>query len=260
VVVDSYDETNQDATSPVGDATNTGVGQSFTSKVPGKLSEATFYLSKTLVPTGNATAVLYALADALGGGDDVPSGAALATSDPLDVSTLTGSLVLTTFTFPDGPVLDVGENYFIAVEYSGGDVSNYVNVGTDTSAAAHDGNEAIEAGGWTATAATDVVFFVRIADRIYAGMDARGYEKALIDVTVDGPTSVDLQVLFWSDLSGIFVPEYPDIAWTGITGNEQRVIDVWGRRFLVSVTTVTGGPGNGVSVNVAGHIRQAEIS
>ena len=146
---DSYPDSNQDSSQKLGDATTVGVGQSFTNVTSGKLSNARFDLSKTGSPTGNLVAKLYALASAIGGGDDVPTGAALATSDPVSAAGLTGTLVVTQFNFSDNITMAATTDYFIAVEedagYSGG-ASDNVNVGTDTSSPTHTGNMATDDG------------------------------------------------------------------------------------------------------------------
>lgn len=160
---DSYPDSNQDSTQNLGDGTTTGVGQSFTNASAGVISNARFDLSITGSPTGNIRAVLYALSGAIGGGDDVPTGAALAASDDVDVSTLTGTLTVTQFNFSDNISMSASTDYFIAVEEStsySGDGANHVNVGTDTSSPTHSGNMATESGTWTASSGTDVIFFV----------------------------------------------------------------------------------------------------
>ena len=91
VMDDFYSETNQDNY----DTLYSGfpdAGQTFVSS-GGTLVKSTFYLSLQGSPTGNAVSKLYALSGGL------PTGSPLATSDPLDVTTLTSSFVLRDFTF-----------------------------------------------------------------------------------------------------------------------------------------------------------------
>jgi len=107
------------------------VGQSFISG-GGTLEQAVFQLVKfSGSPTGNAVATLYAATGLFGTAQNLPTGSALATSDNFDVSTLTGSLQDITFTFTGANryAMVAGTNYFIAVEYSGGDGSNFLRVG-----------------------------------------------------------------------------------------------------------------------------------
>jgi len=158
---DSYSEANQDATQALGNGTIVGVAQSFTNASSGVLSNARFYLSKTSFPSGTATAKIYAINNGIGGGDDIPTGSALATSETVNVANLTGALTLTQFPFTDNYTMAASTDYVIALEYSGGDGSNYVNVGTDTSAPSHTGNFATKTGStWSAVSGTDGIFYV----------------------------------------------------------------------------------------------------
>jgi hypothetical protein len=155
--VDSYSESNQDTTQALGNATITAVGQEFAASA-GVLNACRFYLSKTLSPTGNIVAELYATD---GGSPAEPTGAVLATSEPVSAAGLTGSLVLTQFDFGDGYTLSAATSYFIVLRYSGGDASNYVNVGTDTSSPSHGGNFATEAAStWTGVSGEDACFYL----------------------------------------------------------------------------------------------------
>lgn len=158
---DSYSDTNQNATQALGNGTIVGCGQSFTNGSAGTLSNVRWHLSKTGSPTGNAVAKLYAINNTIGGGDDVPTGTALATSDNVDVSALTGTLTLTQFNFSDEYSMSASTDYVVTIEYSGGDGSNFVNVGTDTSAPTATGNFATLTGStWSAVSGTDAIFFV----------------------------------------------------------------------------------------------------
>jgi len=164
-LVDSYSESNQDATVTLNGGGIVGVGQSFTSNAaPGNvLLNAQFYMQKTNLPTGNAVAKVYAVAGT-DGTDAIPTGAALATSGNLDVSTLTGSLVLKTFTFTGANQIELrrGIVYFVTVEYSGGNGTDNIQVGYDNSTPTHAGNYADLTGStWTA-AAKDVCFYVNV--------------------------------------------------------------------------------------------------
>lgn len=159
--LDSYSESNQNATSTIF-ADNPELAQSFTASASTNLDSAKFYLSKTGSPTGNITAKLYTHSGTYGA-SSVPTGAALATSDAVDISTLTTSLALVTFTFSGAEryALTSGTNYIIAVVYSGGDeVSNYLNVGSDNSSPTHSGNLSTFIGIWFAVGNSDAIFYV----------------------------------------------------------------------------------------------------
>lgn len=158
-LIDSYSESNQSNEINVHFGSVIGIGESFTSD-SGVLNSATFYISKEGSPTGNATYNLY---DHTGtfGSTGTPTGAALATSENIDVSSLTTSLALVTanFTGLNKYSLVSSTNYFITVEYSGGDASNHINIGVDLSSPTHAGNGARTVSGWGAQT-YDVCFYV----------------------------------------------------------------------------------------------------
>lgn len=140
VLVDSYAETEVDAGTNLSDGTATVKGQSFTG-LTGKILYCKFYLKKSGNPTGNAVAKLYAHTGTYGT-SGLPDGAALATSDNLDVSTLGAAYALTTLTFTGAQQYSMsgGTYYVIVLEYSAGDGSNYVIMGCDTGSPTHVGN------------------------------------------------------------------------------------------------------------------------
>jgi hypothetical protein len=187
VVDDSYSETNQNATAALNNITK-GWSQSFTA-TGGNLKSAKFYLSKSASPTGNATAKLYNHSGTYGTSSK-PTGAALATSDNFDVSTLTGSLQLITFTFSGTtpPFLVPSQTYVITIEYSGGSATNIVNVGYD-STPAHGGNEAnqdLGTGNWSTGGAGDLIFYVYTADPLLSKVS--GTDSGFANTVTGGDT------------------------------------------------------------------------
>ncbi len=134
-------------------------GQSFT---PGAseytLTSVKFSLRKQGSPTGNAVAKLYAHTGVYGTSSK-PTGAAIATSNNLDVSGLTTSFVDTELTFASPPTLSPGTNYVIVIEYSGGSASNRLEVGLNASAGGHAGNCSYQVSSWTAEA-YDLTFYI----------------------------------------------------------------------------------------------------
>lgn len=155
---DLYAETNQDTDEAVGNGTTVAAGQSFTGN-GNDIIEAEFYLKKVVSPTGNATCKIYAST----GSDPnrTPTGAALATSNTVDVSTLGGTYALQTFIFATPYTTVNGTTYFVVLDYSGGDVTNYVHLGTDTSAPSHTSNNfATYVASWSDVATTDGCFYV----------------------------------------------------------------------------------------------------
>lgn len=135
LTVDSYSEANID-----GDTTNLRsdqwqqIGQTFTTTSAAALASCKFSLKKLGTPTGTMTAKLYAFTGGYGGSGK-PTGAALATSGTVSVSSLTTSYQLITFTFPN-PKLTVSASthYAILLDANSvtGNASNYVLMGTDT--------------------------------------------------------------------------------------------------------------------------------
>ena len=147
VLCDSYSESNQDQVSSLYSGSDIKIGQSFTGD--GKTAESCkFYIYKSGSPTGNAVATIYAHTGTFGS-TGTPTGPALATSDNFDVSTLTGNLALVEFNFTGANKITLtnGTHYFIVLEYSGGDVSNKVVFGFDTSGS-HSGNVADYDSSW----------------------------------------------------------------------------------------------------------------
>jgi hypothetical protein len=104
--------------------------QSFTSG-GGITDNVLVRLQKIGSPTGTATVRIYASSGSL------PTGAVVAETDTLDVSTVGASLASYTFRFSGAnrvPLTATG-GYCVVVRYAGGDSSNKLKVGTDTTAA-----------------------------------------------------------------------------------------------------------------------------
>ncbi len=175
IACDSLDSSFQSATLQMYAGSPTAsVGQVFTVLDGNTLSKARFFLSITGAPTGNVLARLYAHDDATTYGTDaIPAVGVLATSDPIDVTTLSAdpTLAMVEFVFSglERYRLDTDLYYVIAVEYTdGGDLDNCVNVGIDDATDAdHDGNLASFDGvTWTADA-TDMIFEVETQGWVY---------------------------------------------------------------------------------------------
>lgn len=154
----SYADTNKD-TEVALDANNNGIAQSFT--VGGaaiELSSCAFWLKETGNPTGNVVCKIYADSGGL------PSGSALATSELIaatDIGT-GGGVVDFSFNGPDHQIqLSASTTYHVAVEYSGGDASNYISVGTDSSSPGDAGSMSVLNGSWAADATQDAIYYVR---------------------------------------------------------------------------------------------------
>jgi hypothetical protein len=159
-LIDSYSETNQNSTVTISAGLATKmVGQSFTSN-GWVLSSCKFYLRKNNSPTGSVYAKLYSHTGTFGS-TGVPS-TLLATSDAIDISTLSTSFALVTFTFTGAEKYAMvnGTNYFIVFDASAaGDGSNHVSVGVDTTSSTHAGNRANYTTSWASTSA-DACFYI----------------------------------------------------------------------------------------------------
>jgi len=132
---------DQDEDLDLGDGTTERVGLKFDSQawdsgygIP--ITSVKVYLKKTGSPTGNCAAKLRKQSD-----DSVVSTA----DTSLDVSGLTTSHSLQTFSFPGTDDMDPETSYYLSLEYDNGDGSNYISVAAETvasdgTAATHDGS------------------------------------------------------------------------------------------------------------------------
>jgi len=155
--IDSYSESNYDNDQALNN-TFSKLAQAFTCSTLSILTSCKIYSKKTGSPTGNAVAKLYTISGTYGT-NAVPTGTALATSGNLDVSTITTSNTLITFTFADGYEMQPGQ-YCICIEYSNGDASNYVRWGSDETSPSHGGNGSRYSDSWTGSNVWDFCFYV----------------------------------------------------------------------------------------------------
>lgn len=163
-VEDSYATCTADANTEVCDhasCNQSGIGQSFTASFSGNLTSVDFCGAKFGSPTGNVTAELYTHSGTYGT-SSVGTGAALATSDTIDVSTLSTSASTITFTFSGGNqyALVSGTRYVIAFRYTGGALGTSVKIQFDSSSPGHGGNGSQYFGSWAAQSGWDVIFSV----------------------------------------------------------------------------------------------------
>ena len=178
---------NDDSDQIVGNGTVNGTAQSFAASA-GLLSSITAKLSKLGAPTGNITAFLYAHSGTFGS-SSVPTGAALATSDPIDIADIVaGADLLYKFQFTDEFTLVAATNYVFSIEFTGGDGSNHLIVRYDAGAATA-GNKSTLNGSWAADAADDLVF--QVARGGIVTIDAsNGSDPAESESTGDPPGAV----------------------------------------------------------------------
>ena len=173
VVEDSNADVGSDFV--LGNATIDGQAQSFSVSVNDTmLTKAVFNLklSAAALGAGTATAVLYAIDSGTHGTSAIAADASpIATSETFDVTTLDSTYRPITFSFESGTVasrtLTASTNYIIAVEYTGGDITNHILVEGDTTGT-HTGNQSdLNTAVWTAAAAEDLNFSVFTAPNLY---------------------------------------------------------------------------------------------
>lgn len=158
---DSYSDSNTWYALGAGAIYPTGCGQSFTGN-GGILTTARFSVKKIGLPTGTALAKIYAHFGTFGT-NGVPTGTALATSEPINVASLNTSFLPTDFAFTGANqiVLASLTKYVVTIEYTGGDVTNYVGPATDDTSPTHAGNASLKiTGTWGGASVEDMVFAV----------------------------------------------------------------------------------------------------
>ena len=147
-------------------------GQTFVA-IDGYIPTVAFYLSKVGSPTGDITARIYALTGTPGT-NGKPTGSPLATSDAIDASILSTTARNIYFNFIGANLMDFAAGgYCVLVTYSGGDSSNYIRVGQDSTSETHDGNgfSSTNLSAWTSSTNYDIIFYVYQSDspsRTYA--------------------------------------------------------------------------------------------
>jgi len=160
-LIDSYSESNRDSFAGVYNGAKTRNGNSFNCGSAINLDSAKFYLQRVGSPTGNCYAKLYSHSGTYG--TSSVGNTLLATSDAVDVGSLSTSWTLTTFNFGGAEriALSASTHYVIVLEYTSGNASNYVSAGIDISSPSHGGNLCYYySGAWTAQADRDACFYV----------------------------------------------------------------------------------------------------
>lgn len=153
-VIDSYSEANSDVASGF-----EKMGQSFTGN-GNSIGKVKWYVASVSgSPSGNCYAAIYAHSGTFGT-SSVPTGSALATSNSVDMSTISsGSLVSFTFATPYGTTN--GTKYVVTLEFSSYDSGNTLSVGVDFTSPTHSGNRChYSSGSWIASATQDYCFYV----------------------------------------------------------------------------------------------------
>jgi hypothetical protein len=168
-VIDSLSQTGTSNYSLYSGST-IGVSQSFTNETTSVLDSLQVRLARSGSPTGDVTARIYAHTGTFGTSSE-PTGAALATSENVDSSGLnpigtstTGNYYTFTFTGVNRITLSAATKYCLVIAYSGGDSSNKVVVGLQSTGGGslHSGNNATstDLSAWTTFSARDLPFSV----------------------------------------------------------------------------------------------------
>lgn len=232
----------------IGNGTITAQGQSFTVGANQVYStKVRVKLKKFGSPTGNAVCKLYTHTGTYGS-TGTPN-TLVATSGNIDVSKLTTTYDYYKFGFtvpnanPTNTALTAATNYFVVIEYSGGNASNYIQI--DSSATStHSGNRASYSGSWSASATTDLWFEVYSSPVVYQlpGEVFRGitHEIALTG-TVTGTFSA-VETITWTAGTGGTVGSGKMLAITATSGSPTKM---W-------IQLLTGGtPGTGATITGA---------
>lgn len=180
----------------VDNATIIGQAQSFTSRaVAEKLTEARFSLKVAAgTPTGDLTAELYATTAGI-----IPTGATLATSQPVLASLIQSAYTEVIFRFDDNFTMVASTQYAIVIRHPNGDSSNNFHVQGAVVGSVSDQNKAEETGAWAAQAAEDLQFIVKACPvwHARAGEKHRGITHQVVyDGESGGPFTEDAK-LFW---------------------------------------------------------------
>lgn len=204
--ITSYAFTNQSGDVFLSSTQNLQAGPTFQGDAS-KLGAVTFLLKKTGAPTGTAVAKVYALTGSWTTNSNTPTGPVLATSDPLDVATLGTSYAQVRLAFSGANQITLvnGTNYAIVLEYTGGNSTNNVGIGADSTAPTYPGfMTRFFSGSWSALAAEACFTLHRayVAEFIEGetisfsqGTTLYGYGRMVASRTVNGRRSVSFVAL-----------------------------------------------------------------
>lgn len=165
VLIDSYSESNQSYSVALS-SVNRRNGQSFAVTTSGILNKAILPLATVGSPTGNIYVMIYAHSGTYGS-SSVPTGSPLATSDVVDVSTLSEfpTFESVEFIFSGVEKISLSENtkYCLVLYFPSGTDTKRVHHGADNSTPSHGGNYFYSANNgtsWTSYADYDLCFYV----------------------------------------------------------------------------------------------------
>ena len=176
-LVASYSEAHKDGNSAMAKA-DYAFGECFHG-ANYNITLAKFYMYRIGATVATATARLYAMTGTFGNGGK-PTGAALATSDVVDLSTLGTSYGLIDFAFSGGEqyAMEAGVDYVIAI-YINTRSSGTPICGVDNTSPTYEGNMSVyNFGNWNASS-SDLIFYV-YGDEIVVTSDIKSVNGVLI--------------------------------------------------------------------------------
>lgn len=237
----------------IDNGTIVGQSQSFTSNaVAEKLREARFRIR---IGAGTPTGPLHAELYASTGSPVIPTGAVLATSEPVLASRIlsptTSSEVI--FRFEDNVTLSASTVYTIVIRHPDGTAGNYFEVeGSGAGGGTAAGNMATEnpASTWTGDTDDDLWFTVKGSEILYgrAGELHRGVtHEVLYDTEAGGPFTVG-ETVFWGTqitydnlTNGPFtVGNYVRFTRSGTLVNGGKILKDTGSVLTVALDNTTG--------------------
>jgi hypothetical protein len=193
----------------LGNGTIVAQGQSFANGTNAQFLVRAFFDLKIGAgapsPAGNIVAKVYAHSGTFGT-SSVPTGAAVATSDNVSVSSITSSYQTVEFKFSTPVELVASTNYVVSVEYTG-DASNYLHVRGLAASGTHAGNRSQSTGTWAATAADDLNFSIHTSHKLYTvpGEVFRGITHELTMTTPRAGSFSAVERISWSGGTGILL-------------------------------------------------------
>ena len=259
----------------IDNATILGQAQSFTTlAVAEKLTEARFRIKIAAgAPTGDLTAELYASTAGI-----IPTGAALATSEPVLSTLITSSYQEIIFRFEDNVTMSASTQYCIVIRHPDGDGSNNFHVEGAASGTVAGENKAEDTGSWAAQAGADLWFTVKGSPLWHsrAGEKHRGITQEIVyDGESGGPFTEDA-ILFWGTRitydgeagtfeAGRYVEFQPSGGGTKKNGGKILFDDTTGNVLYVSLEDSTGaGAGqlldNDIITQIGGAAASANIA
>jgi len=233
VVIDQFYQNtgtfNLEGSHPSGDADRSAFSQCFNTTESLYLAQAIFELREVNAPTGNAVARLYAMTGTYGL-SGLPTGAALATSDPVDISTIGGVFTNVTFKFTDNYLMDANTSYCIVYENPAAGVDNVDYIRTTIGNGATGNGGYYDNTGWNQLA-SDFIFevdgvenYMQLTDQnattTFSKDEAGWFNVTVFDwLGVADINTVDLQV----NTSGA-VNNFT-LRWTQVTDTFSEVTD-----------------------------------